>query len=145
MGITPNFTRADVRKAIKAKVAQYRDAVNNRLQYAGEQFISLARSVDTYTDRTGNLRNSIGYMILYNGKVKAQSFGTGGKGPKEGKKIAKQIALEFPSGFVLVGVAGMNYAAAVEARGKDVITGSSQEVETLLKRALRNLNKNFNV
>jgi len=144
MGITPNFSRAEIRRAIKEKIALYRNAVGDRLKLAGEQFINLARSVDTYIDRTGNLRNSIGYMILYNGKMKAQSFGTGGKGPKEAKKIAKQIAREFPSGYVLIGVAGMDYAAKVEAKGKDVITNSSEEVEKLLKAALKQLNRNFN-
>ncbi|WP_131535460.1 hypothetical protein [Pedobacter nototheniae] len=146
MGIKAQFSKAEIRKAIKAKIEEYRDAVTDRLKYSGEEFINLARTSGEYTDRTGNLRNSIGYMLLYNQKIKGEGFvGSGGLSVKEAKKIARRIARDNPDGFLLVGVAGMDYAAAVEAKGKDVITGSSQKVGRLLKASLKRLNRNFNV
>ena len=45
------------------------------------------------------------------------------------------MALDYPKGMVLIGVAGMGYAAAVESRGYDVITGSapnSNDIKDLL-------------
>lgn len=96
------------------------------LQYEGEQFINKARSTGTYTDRTGNLRSSIGYVILKDGKTIQSVFpGSKSKGNQEARKTVREVKGNYPNGFVLIGVAGMNYAAAVESKGYDVITGSS--------------------
>jgi hypothetical protein len=50
-------------------------------------------------------------------------------GPEAGKDLAKTIQKEnaekFKKGIFLIGVAGKEYAIHVEAKGKDVITGSS--------------------
>ena len=40
-------------------------------------------------------------------------------------KIVTELAHRYPKGMILVIVAGMEYAAAVESKGYDVITGSS--------------------
>ncbi len=105
------------------------------LQYAGENFVNNARSNDTYNDQTGNLRSSIGYIILNNGRVVHQNFKLSRSGDdRESGKVeamnyASELASKYPQGWVLIGFAGMNYAAAVESRGYDVITDAANQVD----------------
>jgi len=146
MGLRPNFTKRQISNQIKAAVDQFRQAATDRFKYAGEEFVNLARQVDSYKDDTGNLRSSIWYSVLYNGKPIAQSFaGNQAEGRRQAKKAAKEIAKEYPKGFVLVGGAGMDYAASVEARGYDVVSTSAETAGRLLKAAIRNLKKRYNV
>src|SRR4051812_26480539 len=72
--IRPKFSKEDIRKIAAARAELIRNAIFQRLQFIGEQFIIDVRSTDTYKDRTGNLRSSTGYVILYNGQ---QIFGGG--------------------------------------------------------------------
>lgn len=142
MSLQPQFTRADIRSEIERKMTVYRNGIVIRFKEAGEQFVRLARLKTPedggYYDRTGNLRSSIGYMILYNGTVLFEAFpGSNPEGVAKGKALAGKESPD--NGYVLVGVAGMEYAAAVESKGKDVITGSSQIVEDWLKNALQAL------
>jgi len=138
MSVQPQFTRADVKAEIERKMKAYRNAIVNRFRQAGEKFVTLARLNGEYIDQTGNLRSSIGYIILYNGAPLFEAF-PGGKseGVAKGKSLAEKESSD--NGYVLVGVAGMEYAAAVESKGRDVITGSSQIVEGWLNNALQSL------
>lgn len=112
------------------------------LQFAGETFVNEARTNNTYFDDTGNLRSSIGYIILIDGKVVDASFAKqsgsndGDLGKLQGQTFASEVADEFPKGLVLIGVAGMEYAASVEAHGYDVITGAASKTGELLKSIL---------
>lgn len=101
------------------------------LQYLGEQFVNKARISGNYTDRTGNLRSSVGYIILNNGKIIDSNFQGKQKGKNQGISVANEVAITHPVGYVLIGVAGMNYAAYVEAKGFDVITGSAPDKDDL--------------
>lgn len=135
-----NFDAGDVRKQILQRYERFKKAVLMRLQRVGEQFVADARSVNTYKDDTGNLRSSIGYVILYNGQQVDSNFG--GK-TSEGVEAAKR-AVESKGGavgYVLIVVAGMEYAAAVESKGFDVLTGSSQVAESSLQKQLQTLMK----
>lgn len=101
------------------------------LKYMGELFVNEARVKGNYNDRTGNLRSSIGYIIVNDGKVIEQNFETteDGSDRKTGKDkaedYAREVALQYPRGLALIGVAGMEYALYVENRHHlDVISGS---------------------
>ena len=134
-----NFNQGDVRGYIEKKMHAYRNAVLARLNQAGEKFVNMARDSGNYTDRTGNLRSSIGYIITYNGEPLFETFpGDKPDGVTKGKALASAEAKH--SGYCLVVVAGMDYAAAVEAlENYDVITASSLIIESWLKNALTNL------
>lgn len=106
------------------------------LQYVGEEFINRVRNLSTYEDQTGNLRSSKGYIILNNGSIYKNDFKGTDVGVKKGEEFANKVALQHPLGFILIGVAGMNYAAAVEAKGYDVITGSAEKCVKLLKEII---------
>jgi hypothetical protein len=145
MALVPKFTNADIQKMVAEKAGRIEQAILLRLQRIGEQFITDARNNGTYKDRTGNLRSSIGYVVLRNGEQLTESgfqqVKAGALGTATGNKVLLEAASRFPKGYVLIVVAGMSYAAAVEAKGLDVLTGSSQTAVTELKRAMERINK----
>ena len=106
------------------------------LSSVGERVIKYAREHGSYTDRTGNLRNSIGYVIVQNGIVHHSSF-TATLPQESAKQYALRIAGELGGHKTyLVWVAGMEYAKYVEARGFDVIQGSGDWVESTAKKLI---------
>lgn len=142
---------AQIDKVHSEYLARVSDAIVNRLSYVGERFVKNARSKTSkeggFNDITGNLRSSIGYVIIDNGVIVEENFeARTPEGANEGKKLTQKIAAEFQSGFALVVVAGMNYAAAVEnLNHKDVITGSSLIAEKELKEGFAKLEKKLNL
>lgn len=150
--LIPKFTQAQVHEKMVKEKTVLRNATLLRLSRIGEQFVIDARSKTAaqggFNDRTGNLRNSIGYVILEDGKTIRQNFKSTAKptvsggtkeGLQQGATFAAEVARGFPTGIVLIVVAGMEYAAAVELRGKDVITGSSVEAQKSLIQAIVDL------
>lgn len=139
--ITPKFTPADIERMLKDKIEKYQEKIVRVLRYVGEKCINEAREYGSYQDRTGNLRSSIGYIILKDGKpIEKGGFKitkSGGNGQKEGETFINKIISQYPKGFVLVVVAGMKYASYVEARNYNVLTSAEllaeREVLKLLK------------
>lgn len=122
MAIKPTFQN----RAVAAKVQEFQKRLESAtvflLQYMGEELTKYAREQHNYTDQTGNLTNSIGYAVVRNGKI--VNYGgeiKSGDGAAEGLKIAQKMAANASSSFSLLIVAGMNYAAYVEAKGYNVI------------------------
>lgn len=130
-------------KVLKPRMERIVEAILNRLTLIGEECIRLARENGEYRDITGNLRSSIGYLILRDGVVVSANFAESERGSdkstgrSQGEALANELAARHPTGFVLIVVAGMGYAAKVESRGKDVLTGTSIECERLLKEAMQ--------
>jgi hypothetical protein len=136
--IVPKFNQATVRKMIEEKKERIRQAIILRLQKIGEEFIVNARHNGTYTDRTGNLRSSIGYVILDNGKQLFEKFpGSSEEGKDAAKVSLEQAAQGLDKGLVLIVCAGMEYAAAVESKGYDVLTASGKVAEKSLRAAIK--------
>lgn len=131
MGITPKFGQG----YIAAQVTAFRERVEKatlfQLQYLGEQLVAYAREQHNYTDRTGNLTNSIAYAVVKEGKI--VTYG-GENQPGEGADTALKVATEYaasvPNTFSLIVVAGMNYAAYVEAKGYNVILPAELKCRT---------------
>jgi hypothetical protein len=135
----------DIIKAMEAHLERVNKAVGFISKVTGEKFIKNARESVTKSiyerkrDRkpwelTGNLRNSIGYIVKSE-EENIEAFGDG-EGGSQGKKVANDNAPE--KGIVMV--AGMNYAAAVESHGYDVISNSANtakaDFEKLIKKHL---------
>lgn len=146
MGLKPKFTSADISKMMEQKRGFIKDAILSRLSFVGEEFVKMAREKTRdqggFGDVTGNLRSSIGYVVLNNGEVAKQGFeiAAGGiNGYEMAKQHTKALAMESQTGYALIVVAGMDYAAHVEHKGRDVITGSSLTAEALLKDALKKI------
>jgi hypothetical protein len=156
--IVPKFTKADITKMMQARLLKIDQAILTRLFKVGETFVRNARENGSYNDITGNLRNSIGYIVLRDGNTIGSNFQRSAtirkaaahaydykvsKGSKDGviqgKELAFLVSRKYPRGYVLIVVAGMEYAAAVESRGREVLTGSGKLAEAELKLALTNL------
>lgn len=141
MKFTPKFNQNDIRRFILKKIEVVENVILDQLIAVGEQFVADARTTNTYIDRTSNLRGSIGYVILKDGSEIFGNFEGIATGQQIAKQFVKRISGEHSRGFVLIVVAGMEYAAFVEAKGYDVVTGSSQGAETNLERSLDRLKK----
>jgi hypothetical protein len=138
--IKPRLNAKEIATMMQLKKERIYAAIISRLQFVGEQFVENARNTDTYKDRTGNLRSSIGYVVYRDGQAVSADFpGTTGEGVAKAKALADEVAANHPQGFVLIGVAGMQYAASVESKGYDVITGSSDIAVSDLKKAMSDL------
>ncbi|EIJ37771.1 hypothetical protein JoomaDRAFT_0737 [Galbibacter orientalis DSM 19592] len=143
-GLKALFTRNTVEKAFEIWKDRIEWQIEESLLYAGNEFVNKARLTGRYKDQTGNLRSSIGYMVIKDGQILGERFetydGKGEEGVKKAKEFAERLASENPRGLMLIGVAGMEYAAAVEAKNFDVITGAGTETEQLLKQLLSKIN-----
>ena len=125
-------------------INQFKRATIDRLNYVGEAFVRNARESGAYNDITGNLRSSIVFGVYYNGVMVAggepDTSGDGndkGTGARTGITLLNELAMQYTSGYVLIVVAGMQYAAAVESRGKDVLTGSGIEAKNMLAQLFK--------
>lgn len=140
MALKPQFNSQQIRQRLIQQKERIEQALLLRMKRVGEAFITDARNNASFTDRTGNLRSSIGYIILKDGEQIFGAFpGDSSEGKGQGEQIAEQVGDAFPTGFVLIVVAGMDYAAAVESKGYDVLTLSSKRAETNLVRSLQEL------
>lgn len=114
------------------------------LNYVGLECVREARTKRRYTDQTGNLRSSTGYCILYNGVIVHQSGfeavkTTAAQGAASGKKLMNNLIAQNSTGIVLIVVAGMNYAAYVEAKGLNVLDSSEIMAKKLIRKTLKRL------
>ena len=120
-------------------------AILIQLRVLGEKCVNHARQIDKtigFEDQTGNLRSSLGYVIYLNGKPVGENFEKvrgGNEGLEKGRKLAKEIAGDYPRGFLLVVVAGMEYAVYVEANNRDVLTSAEHLAEKKLPEMLKQI------
>lgn len=140
LNITPRFNMEQVRRQLAEQVSRIKQSALFTLRMAGEKFVGEARNNSTYSDQTGNLRSSIGYVILDNGVQVDENFeGDQQEGKETARRVAAEIAATYPTGLTLICVAGMDYAAAVEAKGFDVITFSAAVVVDWLQESMASL------
>jgi len=96
-----------------------------------------------YIDDTGNLRSSIGYVVIKDGVVVKQGNFEQAKGGEQGasagETFANSLVSKFPNGICLIVVAGMNYAAYVSAKGYDVLDSSEDLAERLIPSMMKQL------
>lgn len=146
-GLTPLFTTSQLDRWFEHFQSKAEDKMLVLLQAGGEKFIQVARRSGSYKDQTGNLRSSIGYVIAKDGKVVAENFKESDKGSDKatgkfkGNRLAVEVSLSHKGGYVLVGVAGMEYAAAVEAKGYEVVSGANTQCEKYLRDTLKSVFK----
>ena len=142
-------SKTDMRKlkaGIDAKMKGVADLIIKQLSYIGEECVKVARDSGRYNDITGNLRSSIGYVILYDGKPVQYGAskqysgekGNGELGAAAAESLLQKLQAKFPWGIVLIVCAGMNYAAYVEYhKDKDVLHSAEQVAEQLVNKLLK--------
>lgn len=144
-GLTPLFSDSDLERWFDKFQDRAEEKIFKLLSAAGEKFVEVSRKSRSYKDQTGNLRSSIGYIIAIDGETVSENFekasegSEGDNGVSRGRQIAEEISLAYPGGYILIGVAGMDYAAIVEAKGRDVITSGNIQCEEYLKKALKSV------
>lgn len=144
-GLTPLWKKNDIRKLFDKLAERAEFVIMDLLQRTGEEFVKVARLSGQYDDWTGNLRSSIGYVIVKDGSIVGKDFKLSEKegtdkqtGKREGEQLAMDLVRTFPKGYVLIGVAGMKYAVFVEAmENKDVLTNAANKADDFIKRRSR--------
>lgn len=68
-GLTPMWSDKEVERWFDYYVDRAEERIYRLLQRAGEEFVKIARKEGKYQDWTGNLRSSIGYVIVKNGHI----------------------------------------------------------------------------
>lgn len=138
MGAKQITPQSAVGNYLKQQLERREKAILNAYFYVGENCLIEARTGGTYTDRTGNLRNSIGYKIVKDGKI----IGSGGFDGQEGKKgeaLAMKIVKKFPKGIALIVTTGVNYAGYVSAMGYNVLDSSELLAKKLIPQMMKQL------
>lgn len=150
MAIKPNFTKDDVRKRFDAFLNEVEKKQIARLQRLGEMCLVEARTNKGYMMQTGALLSSTGYEVFVDGVAIHSQFDAASgaesnaaeMGIKSGQSIAETIG-KGTKGIALVVVAGMNYAAYVEAKGSNVLSSAEHLAERELPRMLEKLISNI--
>ena len=134
MSITPppNF-RQRLDADMLAFVQRQERVIERRLMYIGEMAVNTARTSRRYLDQTGNLTSSIGYVIVKRGSILNKSgfeqVKDGKEGVLAGEALATTLAGKFPYDYALIVVAGMDYAAYVEAMGLGGMTAAELQAK----------------
>lgn len=133
MGIEMTTPMSEINKAIQEEIQRIEMLTIRALSYLGELCVIEARDRPqeiSWIDHSGNLRSSVGYIIAKDGKVvKYSDFRQvrgGSEGADEGKRFAEELAKNSNSDYVLIVVAGMNYAEYVEAMDNKVVLVSAE-------------------
>lgn len=124
---------SEINAAIQAEAKRAEMLTIRALAYLGEKCVIEAKDRPqeaSWFDQSGNLRSSVGYVIVANGKIiQYSSFNQvkqGSEGVKEGKELAEELAKKYSKGYALIVVAGMNYAELVEAMDNKVVLASAE-------------------
>lgn len=140
MGIKMTTPISAIDAYINAELDRIHSLAVRTLCFLGEKCVIEARDRSpeaSWIDQSGNLRSSIGYVVVYNGRIVNTSGFTpvkgGADGAAEGRSLAEKLAKNYKRGYALIVVAGMNYAAYVEALENKVVLTSA---ELLAKREM---------
>ena len=153
MGIRMTTKLDEIHKVLMKEANRVERLTIRALSYLGEQCVSRVRNRGgnkSWYDQSGNLRSSVGYVIAYNGSIIQYSdfnqIKQGSEGVTVGKKWAEELVKRYSSDYVLVIVAGMNYAEYVERKdNKDVLASTElwaiDQVPKMLEKLKRQIAK----
>src|SRR5574343_1396038 len=114
MGLTAKYKPADIATFITQSVfREMEDHIISSLKQAGQNFVDSAKFMTSeqgsFTDRTGDLRSSIGYYI-YASQKQVDSYFSGNAAGKEAADNAVSKITKHRKCYQLIGIAGMSYA-----------------------------------
>ena len=138
--VTP---QSEIDAYIDQSIDKALQVIVNTFMYVGESCIREARDNGSYMDQTGNLRSSIGYVVVVDGQVVRKNVvdlvKNGTEGTKEADAFLERLATEHSDGICLIVVAGINYASYVEGRGYNVLTSAELLAERLVPQLLEQI------
>lgn len=153
MGIRMTTKPSEVHDMLMREAERVERLTIRALSKLGEQCVTKIRDRSgdkSWYDQTGNLRSSVGYVIAHNKNIIQYStfnqVNQGSEGVKTGKDLAKELAKRYSNNYVLIVVAGMNYAEFVEAMdNKDVLASTelwaTEQVPLMLEKIKRQIAK----
>lgn len=153
MGIRMTTKLSEVHDMLMREAERVERLTIRALSKLGEQCVTKIRDRagdKSWYDQTGNLRSSVGYVIAHNKNIiQYSSFNQvkqGSEGVKTGKDLAEELAKKYSNNYVLIVVAGMNYAEFVEAMdNKDVLASTKlwvkEQVPLMLEKLKRQIAK----
>lgn len=153
MGIRMTTKLSEVHDMLMREAERVERLTIRALSKLGEQCVTKIRDRagdESWYDQTGNLRSSVGYVIAHNKNIIQYStfnqVNQGSEGVKTGKDLAKELAKRYSNNYVLIVVAGMNYAEFVEAMdNKDVLASTElwarEQVPLMLEKLKRQIAK----
>lgn len=153
MGIRMATKLSEVHDMLMREAERVERLTIRALSKLGEQCVTKIRDRagdKSWYDQTGNLRSSVGYVIAHNKNIIQYStfnqVKQGSEGVKTGKDLAKELAKRYSNNYVLIVVAGMNYAEFVEAMdNKDVLASTElwarEQVPLMLEKLKRQIAK----
>ena len=137
----------EVKREIQQKAERMMKAYLDELDRMALKVVSAIRKseVSFWNDDTGNLRSSVGYLLMNDGKEVRRNFelvnGRGKEGMEKGISFAESLSRQFHKGVALIFVAGMEYAEYVEnVESRVVLEGG----KLLAKELFRELNDSWN-
>lgn len=153
MGIRMTTKLSEVHDMLMREAERVERLTIRALSKLGEQCVTKIRDRagdKSWYDQTGNLRSSVGYVIAHNKNIIQYStfnqVNQGSEGVKTGKDLAEELAKRYSNNYVLIVVAGMNYAEFVEAMdNKDVLASTElwarEQVPLMLEKLKRQIAK----
>lgn len=153
MGIRMTTKLSEVHDMLMREAERVERLTIRALSKLGEQCVTKIRDRagdKSWYDQTGNLRSSVGYVIAHNKNIIQYStfnqVKQGSEGVKTGKDLAKELAKRYSNNYVLIVVAGMNYAEFVEAMdNKDLLASTElwarEQVPLMLEKLKRQIAK----
>lgn len=151
MGVKCSSSHQSVVAYFNAVTGIVKEEMINGLSFLGEQCIKKIRNrsnEESWIDRTGNLRTSIGYGVSDHGRRVVESAFKkvlqGTQGAQEGKALLEELTKQYANTYALIVVAGMNYADRVEAmESKDVLASTElwakNKLDDFVKRIVKKI------
>lgn len=138
-------------RQLQERLFAKKEAVERRLdmelRQLGEDAVTHAKKNKGYKDHTANLKNSISYALFKDGELLMQSIGNipepdatkEGQGQVEDNltAYATRNGVIAAKGYTLIIVAGMNYGAAVESKGYNVLYLTGKWINDKMKEILQ--------
>lgn len=112
-----------------------------RLEYAIEELTNHAKQNNEYGEPTGNLKASIGGVLLKDGRpITYKGFNDSKDGGGVGLEYINSLVGSYQSGYVILIVAGMEYATYVENyHGLNVLKKSELLIDGKIKEIAEKL------
>lgn len=139
MGIKCTTPESEIDAYYDRCLQSKRQKMIDAFKYVGEKAVEEARNNHRYENQTENLESSIGYCVLEDGKVifGGDFVGNGQQGTEKGRKYLESLLSKYSKGIALIVVAGMEYAAYVEAKNLNVLDSAELMAEKLLPEILK--------
>ncbi|WP_316743801.1 hypothetical protein [Pedobacter antarcticus] len=132
--IIQEFNLQELEDMINGDIDQWFDELVETFRVKGKDFTERARSkaeagMKVYNNITWNLVSSIGYCLLFQGRIIESYFPAlkgGTSGETKGRELAERVGLYEgdDDGVILVLVAGEKYARFLQSKDWDVIDNS---------------------